>query len=462
MPRLPLDGIRVLDLTRAYAGTTATAYLADLGADVIKVEAASRPDIPTREINFAENDPGEAPWERAAYFHRLNVGKRDITIDLTDPLGVDLFKRLVPHCDVVAENYNPQTMKRFGLDYEALCAINPRIIMVSMSGFGATGPWRHWAAYFPAMEGLSGLTSITGYPDGELLNSSTGYGDWLLGSAGAAAVLIALYHRNRTGRGQYIDVAGREAVLAHLGEIVLDYSMNGRAAGPAGNRQFPFAPNDCYRCAGDERWVAVSVRDERDWIAFVTVLGNPAWALDPRFTTPMGRWQHQDEMRPHIEAWTSLRDSQDAARALVLAGVPASRVLDPRDILLDPQMAERGYWEVIEHPVVGRRVYPRQVPAHFSAIPGQPRTPPPLLGQHNREVFTDLLGMSEAEIAALEEQGIIGDRPRRATRGGPRPHPFAAWREKGAVIDEDYLDRLAPVFGPLGPSSIRRDGGAET
>ncbi|MCL4231196.1 MAG: CoA transferase [Dehalococcoidia bacterium] len=456
MSRLPLEGIRVLDLTRAYAGTTATAYLADLGADVIKVEAASRPDIPTREINFAENDPGETPWERAAYFHRLNVGKRDITIDLTNPLGIDLFKRLVPHCDVVAENYNPQTMKRFGLDYEALSALNPRLIMVSMSGFGATGPWRHWAAYFPAMEGLSGLTSITGYPDGELLNSGTGYGDWLLGSAGAAAVLIALYHRNRTGLGQYIDVAGRAAVLAHLGELVLDYSMNGRAAQPSGNRQSPFAPNDCYRCAGDERWVAISVRDERDWDAFTGVLGNPDWALAPRFATPTGRWQHQDEMRPLIEAWTLSRDSREAARSLLAAGVPAAPVLDPRDILLDPQMLERDYWEVIDHPAAGRRIYPRQVSAHFSAVPRQPRTPPPLLGQHNREVFSGLLGMSEAEIAALEEQGIIGDRPRRATRGGPRPHPFATWREKGALIDDDYLDRLAPAFGPLGPSAIPR------
>ena len=265
-------------------------------------------------------------------------------------------------------------------------------------------------------------------------------------------MLIALYHRNRTGRGQYIDVAGREAVLAHLGETVLDFSMNRRVAGPAGNRHFPCTPNDCYRAAGEESWVAISVRDERDWNAFASVLGNPEWTLYPRFADPVARWRNQDEMRPHIEAWTSVRDRHDAARTLLASGVPAAPVLNPRDILMDPQMVERGYWEVIEHPVVGKRLYPRQVPAHFSAIPRHPRIPPPLLGQHNREVFGQLLGMTEAEIVALEEEGVIGDRPKRATRGGPRPHPFESWREKGAEIDDDYLERLAAVYGPLGSS----------
>ena len=453
MAGLPLAGVRVLDLTRAYAGPTATAYLADLGAEVIKIEAAGRPDIPTREINFAENDPGDRPWERAAYFHRLNVGKLDITLDLTNEKGIALFKRLVPHADIVAENYNPATMERFGLGYQELKAINPRIIMLSMSGFGATGPRRSWAAYYTAMESMSGLVSMTGYPDGETMYSGTGYADWLLGSAGAAAALIALHHRNRSGEGQYIDVSGREALLAHIGEAVADVSMTGRAVGPVGNRHPSMAPHDTYRCLGDDRWVAIAVRNEDDWEAFCEVLGAPGWTREARFADPVTRWHHQDEMRPLIEAWTSTREHRDAARFLLDAGVPAEPVLDPRDVFLDPQLRERGYFEVIEHPVVGSRPYPRQIPAHYSAIPRQPRAHPPLLGQDNRQVLGGLLDLSDEEFRVLEAEGIIGSRPLRATRGGPRPHPFDAWRQAGARIDDDYRALLSAEYGqPIGPT----------
>lgn len=446
MARLPLEGIRVLDLTRAYAGTTATLYLADLGADVIKVEAATRPDIPTREINFADNDPGDRPWERAAFFHRLNVGKRDITLDLTTQVGVDLFKRLVPHCDVVAENYNPATMQRFGLGYDALRAINPRIIMVSMSGFGATGPRRSWAAYYPAMEAMSGLTSITGYEDGQHLQSATGYGDWALGTAGAAAVLLALYQRNRTGEGQYADVSGREALLAGLGEAILDLTVNGREWHPVGNRHASMAPHDTYRTAGG-RWVAIAVRNERDWTAFCGVLGNPAWTREPRFADPLSRWQQQDEMRPHIEAWTSSRDHRQAAEELLAAGVPAAPVLDSRESLFDPQLRTRDYWEVIDHPVVGKRVFPRQLSTHFSALPRPARSHSPLLGEHNREVLGGLLGLSAAELSELEASGAIGSRPLRRSGRAPSPHPLDTWREQGATIDSDYREKVSDSFG---------------
>lgn len=453
MARLPLEGVRVLDLTRAYAGPTATLYLAELGAEVIKIEAATRPDIPTREINFAENDPGDQPWERAAYFHRLNTGKLDITLDLTNEKGRELFRRLVPHADVVAENYNPATMDRFGLGYAALREINPRIIMVSMSGFGATGPRRSWAAYYTAMESMSGLVAMTGYPDGETMYSGTGYADWILGSAGAAAVLIALHHRNRTGEGQYIDVSGREALLVHIGEAIADFSMNGRAARPSGNRHPGMAPHDTYRCAGEDRWVAIAVRDERDWDAFRRVLGNPEWTLEERFADPVSRWHHQDEMRPLIEAWTSTRDHRDAARTLLDAGVPAAPVLDPRDVFFDPQLREREYFEAIDHPVVGRRLYPRQIPARYSAVSREPRAHPPLLGQDNRKVLGGLLGIGDEELAGLESEGVIGTRPLRARVGGPRPHPFDLWKRAGGKIDDDYRAALGAEYGqPIGPA----------
>lgn len=453
MARLPLEGIRVLDLTRAYAGPIGTMYLSDLGAEVIKVEAISRPDIPTRVMNFADNDPGDRPWERAAFFHRLNVGKLDITLELTDPQGVHIFKQLVAVSDVVAENYKPGTMEKFGLQYEVLREINPRLIMVSMSGFGDHGPRKSWAAYFPAMENMAGLTSITGYPDGHPLNSTNGYGDWILGSAGAAAVFIALHHRNRTGKGQYIDVAGREAALVHIGEIVLDYTLNGRTQGRNGNRHPAVSPNDCYRCRGQDKWVAISVRDEEKWQAFCRVLGDPEWTRDPRFSDRLQRWQYQDEMRTFIEEWTSQREHREAAELLLAAGVPAAPVLNAKEVLLDPHMRARQFYEVIDHPLAGKRLFPRQMPAKFSAHTWQPRRPAPLLGQHDWEVLGGLLNMTDRELAELEEAGIIGTSPTRTTRQPPQPTlSFEQWRKLGAEIDEDYLDQLSAAYGQrLGP-----------
>ena len=453
MDDLPLSGIRVLDLTRAYAGPVGTLYLADLGADVIKVEAAGRPDVPTRYLNPAESDPGEKPWERAAYFHRLNVGKRDITLDLTTDSGKGVFKQLVAHCDVVAENYNPQTMRRFGLGYEVLSEINPRIILVSMSGFGANGPRSHWAAYYPAMEGMAALTAITGYETGKTLSSLTGYGDWALGTVGTMAALAALHHREQTGEGQWIDVSGRDAVLAGIGEAIVDLSVNGRVWKPAGNSAPGMAPHDTYRCNDPEGWVAIAVRDERDWQAFRAVLGDPAWARAEQFSNARQREQNHDAMRPHIEEWTGTRDKHNAALALLQADVPAAPVLLPGETLFDPQLRAREYYEAIYHPEVGRRIYPRQVSSQYSAFQHAPRSHPPTLGQHNHEVLGNLLGLSTSEIELLESHGVIGSVPTRASRHPPEPSRETLLR-RGAQVDDDYLENLSASYGvPIGPKS---------
>jgi crotonobetainyl-CoA:carnitine CoA-transferase CaiB-like acyl-CoA transferase len=447
----PLSGIRILDLTRAYAGPIGTLYLADLGADVIKVEAAARPDLPTRYMNPAESDPGEKPWERAAYFHRLNVGKRDITLDLTTDTGKNLFKQLVARCDVVAENYNPQTMRRFGLGYDVLSEINPRIILVSMSGFGADGPRSHWAAYYPAMEGMAGLTAITGYETEETLPSLTGYGDWVLGTVGAMAVLAALHHVERTGKGQWIDVSGRDAVLAGVGEAIVDSFANGHTWGPRGNSMPGMAPHDTYRCRQPEGWVAITVRDDRDWMAFCEVLGNPSWTTAEQFRDARRREENQESMRPYIEEWTNRRGKHAAADALLSAGVPAAPVLFPGETLFDAQLRARNYFEVIQHPHVGRRIYPRQVAAHYSGFRHAPRAHAPTLGQHNREVLGDLLGLSADDLESLESAGIIGSTPTRPSRRPPEPS-HESLRRRGAQIDDDYLGNLTKSYGvPIGP-----------
>lgn len=451
MNRLPLDGIRVLDLTRAYAGTIGTLYLADLGADVIKVEAVSRPDTPTREMNPAELEPGDKPWERAAYFHRLNVGKRDITLDLTTDTGIDLFKQLVPLCDIVTENYNPQTMRRFGLHYEALKELNPQIIMASMSGFGADGPRRSWAAYYPAMEAMAGLTAITGYDSGETLTSLTGYGDWTLGTVGALAILAALHYRNKTGKGQYIDISGREAVLAAIGDVMTDLSINGRVWKPSENRDFSMAPHDTYRCLGDNAWVAIAVRDQQDWDAFCSAIGSPGWTEDEQYSDQGLRHANQETMRPLIEEWTTKRTRKEAADVLLQAGVPAGPVLNPGETLFDSQLIARQYYEVIDHPEVGLRLFPRQVPAHYSMIDRQARTHTPLLGEHNQQVLGELLGLDAHTLKELEETGAIGTEPIRKSRRPPEVSRDKL-RKRGAMADDDYLEKLTVAYGQkIGP-----------
>ncbi len=448
-----LSGIRVLDLTRAYAGTIGTLYLADLGADVIKVEAVTRPDIPTREMNPAELDPGEKNWERAAYFHRLNVGKRDITLDLTTDTGKGLFRRLVRHCDVVAENYNPQTMRRFGLHYDALKELNPGIIMVSMSGFGAEGPSKHWAAYAGGMESMSGLVAVSGYENGDTISSQTGYGDWSLGTTGALSVLAALHYRDRTGHGQHIDVSGRDAVLCALGDAIVDHSLNERAWKPAGNSEFNWAPHDTFACTGVDQWVAISVTDQGEWEKFCRVLGSPPWAEDGRFVDQEHRHANREAMRPMIEQWTGNRPKEEASSLLLAGGVPAGPVLSPAETLFDPQLRERGYYEVIEHPLVGRRLFPRQASARYSNMPVASRAHPPLLGEHNHQVLSELLGFSGGEIEELEKAGDIGTEPRRKSRRPPEM-TRDAWRKRGAIVDDDYLAKLSAEYGVrIGPKN---------
>jgi len=417
-----------------------------MGAEVIKIEAIQRMDMPVRMISHAENVLGDEAWNRGGYFHRLNVNKKGITLDLNNPKGVEIFKELVRISDVVTENYSPRAMKNFGLDYEELKKIKPDIIMVSMSGFGQTGPEWSYAAYAPNMEAVA-LFALTGFPDGMPTYSGTGYGDWTLGMAGATAVLLALYHRQRTGKGQYVDVAGREALLCHVGEAIMDYTMNGRVTPRMGNRHPSMAPHGVYRCKGDDSWVTIAVGSDEEWRSLARVMGDPAWTKDERFSTVLGRLEHQDELDELIREWTKERDHYDVMHLLQKAGVAAGAALDPREVLLDPQLRARDFFAVIDQPLVGKRPQPRQLAAKFSKASGGPLGPAPRLGEHNEYVLGELLHMSKEEIATLEEEKIIGTAPvhRLAHEKGL---PLRAMEEQGVMtLDPDYLEEMSRAFG---------------
>jgi len=446
MANLPLKGVRVVDLGRIYAGPTTTKILGDMGAEVIKVESIQRIDLPNRKLCYPENEPGDDSYNRGGWFHWLNSNKQSITLYLDHPKGVEVFKRLVKVSDVVLENFSPRVMRNFGLDYKVLKEVKPDIIMVSLSGFGDSGPYRDHAAYAWAFEGAAGFQSITGYTGGPPMMVGTGYGDWVLGMNGVAAILLALLHRRKTGKGQYINIAGQEVVLHQIGEAILEYSMTGRVRKPIGNRHDFAAPYGCYRCQGDDQWITIAVVTDSEWRNLCAAMGNPPWTEDERFNSVEGRWQNQDELDRLIEQWTIQFDHNEAMHILQRAGVAAGAVLSPKGVLFDDHFREREFFQLIDHPGAGRRPMPKLMAANFGGFE-IPKRPAPCLGEHNRHILEGLLGMSPEEVEELEKEKVIGTVPIGHGEIKDRGFniPFIT-KSGSASFDPDYLEQVRKLY----------------
>jgi crotonobetainyl-CoA:carnitine CoA-transferase CaiB-like acyl-CoA transferase len=407
--QLPLDGVRVVDLTQVFAGPTCTRILADLGADVVRFEATTRLDV-TRNLIITENDGLDHPWHRASYFIVRNVGKREMVVDLNTDAGRDIIRKLVARADVVVESFTPRVMQNFGLGYDQLKEIKQDIIMCSLSGYGQYGPMRDFGAYGMGLEPASGISSITGYDGGPPARSGLSFTDPYSGFMGAGAVLTALAYRRRTGKGQYIDLSEQEAAMPIMGAALMETQMNGRLAPRRGNRSAWAAPQCCYRCAGDDRWAVISCADDAEFARLAEAIGRKDWPQDDRFKTLAGRIEHHDELDEGITAWTSQRDHYDVMHTLQGAGVKAAPVLDGKEALLDPHFAARRVYDVVDQPLLGKRPVQRHVAAKFTRFEAKARRPAPLLGEHNAEVLAEI-GMSEDEIRRLQEQKVIGDTP---------------------------------------------------
>ncbi len=452
----PLSGVRVLDLTQVYAGPTCTRLLSDLGADVIKVEGLKRIDI-TRNFVIADNDSQGDYWNRAGYFLYRNGGKRSLTLDFNDAEAVEIVKRLVPHADVVAESFTPRVMAKFGLDYESLRRIRPDLIMISLSGYGQTGPWHEYSAYGMGLEPASGISSITGYRHGDPQRTGISFTDPYSGIAGAGAVLAALAYRRRTGKGQHIDLSEQEAAIPVVGYALMDYALNGRLPERAGNRSRWFAPQGCYPCRGEDSWLVLTVHDDAEWQALCHVIGHPEWATDRRFAGVLGRFDHHDEIDELIAAWTREQDHVEAMHHLQGAGVTAAAVLNPKEALLDPHLRERGFFQTVDTGDHGRRPVPRQLGARFSAFETDSARPAPALGQHNREVLQGLLGLSDEELARLREQKVIGETPEGAVPVDVMrmfvQFPTTTYLGMGALaaLEADYKQQLGIEPSPPAP-----------
>ena len=403
----PLAGLRVLEVTANWAGPLAGRHLGDMGADVIKFELAERPA--TRAGHHAGGEEWTRPYNRSGYFNLFNRNKRDLVLDLATPEGKELFLRMVEVSDVVLENNSARVFPNLGLDYETLAARNPRIVMCSMSGFGATGPEAQYVAYGSNIEASSGLVAATGYGDGELFGTGSYYADPITGAHGTIGIMAALIARERTGRGQYIDMALQESAAAFQVEAIMDYRLNGRVAGPANNRSRRIAPQGVYRSAGDDCWLAIGVESDDQWRALCDVIGRAG--LAERYPNIEARRSGHDAIEAAIETWSSALDHNRATLKLQAAGVPAGPVLAGWEIVSDPQLHTREYFVDVVHPEVGHHRWDGY-PWRLSRTPGRVRRPAPLFGEHNDELLTEVLGLSEVEIAVLRDRAVVADEPR--------------------------------------------------
>jgi len=403
----PCAGLTVVDLTTWWAGPAASGLLAALGAEVVHIESTSHPD--GMRMTGGVFAPREAWWELSAFFLSVNVNKADLTLDLTRPEGREVLLDLVAGADVVMENFSPRVIERFDLGWDVIHAVNPRAVMVRMPAFGLDGPWRDRPGFAQTMEQVAGLAWMTGHPDDQP-RIQRGPCDPNAGMHAALATLLAVHRRDRTGTGCFVEVPMVEAALAIAAEPVLEWTAYSRRLGRTGNRSPRACPQGVYPCAGEEKWLALSVLDDFQWSALVTALGEPVWAKDPDLATWSGRRARQDEVDAGLAAWALGRPLEEAVSALVAHGVPAAPARDPRRASEHPQFQARRYYETVDHPAAGRHATPTQ-PFRLSGIEGWVRRPAPLLGEDNSAVLARL-GRSPEEAARLEAAGVIGTRPK--------------------------------------------------
>lgn len=410
-----LTGLRVADLTIITAGACTTQMLADLGAEVIKVESGSYPD-PFRYwagSRATGDNPPPDPWNHAPTFNMVNRNKRAICLDLKHPRGREAFLELVKVSDLVTENFRQGVMDRLGIGYETLREVNPRIIMLSLGSQGSTGPERHYGSYGSTLDALSGLMGITGYTDTHPIWSSgeVNYPDQVASLFGAGMLLAAIRQREKTGKGCYIDLSQREMMTNTIGEYVLEYAVEGRRPAQQGNHQPGLAPNDCYRCAGENDWVAISIASDEEWQTFCSIISRPDLAANDRFRTAAAREEHQDELRQPIEEWSQRLNKFEASAMLTQVGIPAAAVLTGAEMLVDHHLNQRGYYQRVENHRSGAQTL-RLAPYKLSKTPPRITTPAPVLGQDTEAVLREVLGMNDAEITELENLGVTSNIPR--------------------------------------------------
>ncbi len=402
MAATALNGVRVLDFTWVVAGPVACRILADNGAEVIKLE---------RKV------PGTLGPRRVGLQGDLNRNKRSVAINMATARGVELARALALQSDIVIDNFSARVMRGWGMDYLSLVAIKPDIICVSMSGLGHTGPRANYVSYGPTLQALSGFTAMMCDENGEPAGYGYSYADMAGGYTGALAALIALWHRRRTGKGQFVDLSQFEALASMIGPALLDIAVNGRAqeAPLWASQEGPSAPHGIYRCRpradgnsiDDDRWIAISVRSHAEWERFVAAIGSPPWAADPRFRTIFLRMSNRRQLDEHVARWAAEQDAEEAMAVLQRYRVAAAVVSNGADLCArDPQLQSRGFWPSVRLPD-GATTQVTGLPFKLSRTPGSVRTAAPEIGDDNDYVLGELLGLNRAERNALIAEGAV-------------------------------------------------------
>ena len=405
----PLKGLRIIDLTMGWAGPSATRQMGDLGADVIKIESCQYPDwfrgTDTRGPYYPERT-----YEKIYWFQQMNRNKRGITLDLTDPSGMALLKRLLAGADAVIDNYAADVLPRMGLDPQAMLKINPRLVVVTMPAFGMSGPWSGVRAYGSTLEQACGLPSVTGREGDPPTMLHAALGDPFGGVSAAAALLLGFMQQKNTGEGQHIDLSATEALLPLVAPSVIEQSVTGQSGPRIGNRHPRFVPNGCFPCLGEDQWITLAVRGDSEWQALCAVMRRPDLATDAALSTADGRRAEEDRIEVAVRHWTQTVRPDLAMVTLQAHGVPAGTTRLPMDLAGDPHLLKVGHWQPVNRAFMGPHLLPSVAYREGDdPLPYAIDRLAPTLGQHNANVLGEVLGLSDDEIAALRAAEIIGD-----------------------------------------------------
>ena len=406
-----LEGIRVLSLEQVHVLPWGTGFLADFGAEVLRVESADHMQD-RRSGPFPEGQMGDEWWNEGGTFAYWARNKESLCLEVTHPLGKETFLKLVEKCDIVTDNFRPGTMRRLGLDHESLAEVKPDIITLSCTAYGHTGPWRAYGARARTVDAACGLSYLTGYEGGHSIRASSNYMDHTGGLNIAYALLLAIYNRRRTGKGMRVDLSMYETGVSCIAPATLE-AQTGVKRQRLGTAHIWKTPHNVYPCRGDNRWVTIDASSDQEWRSLRRAMGEPEWARDSRFDTALGRWDHRRELDQHLGLWTSTRDNQEVMHLLQEHGVPAGAVNTAQDLVADPHLNERSYFDVFDNPNaprVGSRVFAGR-PFRIPQIPVSMRMVS-ALGQHNMHALREIAGLSDEEIDRLVEQGVVSTLPK--------------------------------------------------
>jgi benzylsuccinate CoA-transferase BbsF subunit/naphthyl-2-methylsuccinate CoA transferase subunit len=400
-----LTGIVVCDFSWVGAGPIATSVLAQCGAEVIKIESIKRPDILRKGEPFKDGD--SRGLDRSGYFANRNANKKDIALNMSNPRAREVAIRLIEKSDIVINNFRVGQMEKWNLGWEDIQKINPRIIYVTMSLQGVTGPHSEYMGFGVNLNALCGLTARAAFPGSSPFGTGTNYTDHVMVPAHTLfGVMAALLEREETGRGQTVTVSQLEAAISMVPSDPMAYAANGEVQAPIGYGDPQAVPHGVYETLGYRKWIAIAVFSDDEWQSLKGVMGSPAWAEDARFATLEGRQRNAVELDTRIEAWTAERYSDWLVDELLSSGVKAGMVKDAREVIEDEHLRRRNFWAYLDHPVVGVTLYNR-APIVFSRTPLVMETPAPSIGQHTKEVLTGMLGYSEAEIEEMSKADIL-------------------------------------------------------